>query len=117
MTITLELSPDEEARLREKAAAHGQSLPDYLKNVAERDAAPDAETDGGDELPSALAEAVAEMTPRTPEQIAELQARAIRQYLPRRTPPPGKTVADMIGGRWPGDETDEQVRAALQDQS
>lgn len=26
---------------------------------------------------------------------------------------PGKTLADVVCGQWPGDETDEQIEAAL----
>ncbi len=35
MTLTLELSPDLEARLQRKAKRAGQSLPDYLLAVAD----------------------------------------------------------------------------------
>ncbi len=107
MTITLELSPDEEARLREKAASHGQNVSDYLKSMAERDAA-DAEQDafvaaqhramieapvfvpgseviekavreaGGDYTP--LGRGIREMLSRTPEQVRE--ARAPSGYRP-----------------------------------
>ena len=35
MTLTLELSPETEARLRRKAERAGQSLPDYLIAVAD----------------------------------------------------------------------------------
>ena len=38
MTLTLELSPDLEARLRRKAERAGQSLPDYLLAVADAEA-------------------------------------------------------------------------------
>ena len=73
------------------------------------------EEDGGEE--SALDRALAAMRNRTPEQIAEAQARAIAMYPPRRSPPPGKTLADVIVGKWPGDETDEQIQAALDELS
>ncbi len=44
---------------------------------------------------------------------------AARVRLSALTPPPtpipeGKTLSDMVEGKWPGDETDEQVRAALE---
>ena len=49
--------------------------------------------------------------------LAGLKGRRIPQSLdelkPRRLPPPGKTVWDMIVGQWPGDETDEELQAAL----
>jgi hypothetical protein len=38
MTITLSLSPEAEQRLREKAAANGQTVAAYLERLAEREA-------------------------------------------------------------------------------
>jgi len=37
MTLTLELSPDVEARLRTNAALHGKDVADYLLALAEND--------------------------------------------------------------------------------
>lgn len=37
MNVTLDIPPDTEARLREKATRHGQALPDYLLTLAESD--------------------------------------------------------------------------------
>ncbi len=49
--------------------------------------------------------------------IAGLKNRPVPQSLdeikPRRLPPPGKTALDMIVGQWPGEETDEELQAAL----
>lgn len=63
--------------------------------------------------PDALARAIAKMTSRTPEEIAAAQQRAIQASRPPRPLPEGKTLLDVIGGRWPGDETDEEVFEAL----
>lgn len=57
------------------------------------------------------------LTHRTADQIAEAQARAIAAYQPLRAVPYGKTLADMVSGRWPGDESDEQIEAALRELS
>lgn len=38
MTITLDLEPDAEARLRTRAAQFGQDIPAYLQDVAQREA-------------------------------------------------------------------------------
>ena len=35
------------------------------------------------------------------------------ELKPRRQPPPGKTAMQMIQGRWPGEETTEQLLAQL----
>lgn len=144
MTITLELSPDEEARLREKAAARGQNVSNYLKSMAERDAA-DAEQDafvaaqhramieapiftpdpeavardveaaGGEDTP--LGRGIKEMLARTPEQVREARARLLATARPACPLPPGKTLEDVIVGKWPGDETDEEIARALEDLS
>ena len=49
--------------------------------------------------------------------LAGLKGRRVPQSLgeikPHRLPPPGKTAMQMIVGQWPGDETDEELQAAL----
>lgn len=76
-------------------------------------------TNGTDrQTPSTLlAQARFKMAHRTKEQIAEAQARAMDLYRPIRTVPPGKTLADIVSGKWPGDETDEQIEIALRELS
>jgi hypothetical protein len=69
---------------------------------------------GGDEDPDALDRAVAAMVGRTPQERAAAQARAAAEFRPANEPPPGQTVLDAVFGRWPGDETDEEVRLALE---
>jgi hypothetical protein len=43
MTLTLELSPEIEAQLLSKARQRGLALPDYLRQLAERDVQDDAQ--------------------------------------------------------------------------
>ncbi len=60
---------------------------------------------------------------KTPEQLAMeallagLRNRRVPQSLdelkPRIAPPPGKTAMEMVYGQWPGDETEEELLAAL----
>jgi hypothetical protein len=66
------------------------------------------------EEPSALDKAIAAIKNRTPEEKAAASERAVRTYKPRRELPPGKTLEDMVAGKWPGDETDDQIREALE---
>ena len=94
MTVTLELTPELETALKEEAERQG--------------VAPEGLT------PQAVMERL----------IAELRHRPIPQSLddlkPRRLPPPGKTAMQMIYQRLPvgeGDETDEEVRQALEELS
>lgn len=132
MTITLDLSPEDEARLRDKAATHGQSVADYLKSIAQDEAAAEASLDahraiieapvllpdpktiakavqgaGGENTP--LGRSVKEMLSRTPEQVREARARLFATARPARPLPPGKTLEDVVVGKWPGDETDHEV--------
>ena len=66
---------------------------------------------------SLLDQAVYAMTHRTPDQISEAQARAMEAYKPIRTVPAGRTLADVVSGKWPGDESDAQINAALSELS
>ncbi len=49
--------------------------------------------------------------------VAGLKDRRVPQSLdelkPRKQPPPGKTAMEMVIGKWPGDETEEELLAAL----
>lgn len=87
MTVTLDVDIATERELRETATRRGETLEQMTKRV----------------LMQTLLE--------------ELRNRPVPQSLdelkPRRQPPPGKTVMDMLVGQWPGDETDEELQAAL----
>ena len=65
------------------------------------------------EDPGALARAVAAMVNRTPEQIEAAQEMALKEFQSERELPPGKTIFDVVCGKWPGNETDEEVYEAL----
>ena len=60
-----------------------------------------------------LTVAVARMTGRTADQIAEAQDRAAQFIRPGKPLPPGQTIFDAVAGKWPGNESDEQVDEAL----
>ena len=64
-----------------------------------------------------LERAIYQMTHRTTEQIAQAQADAMKAYPPARTVPSGKTLADVVSGKWPGEENDAQIREALEELS
>jgi hypothetical protein len=95
MTITLELAPEIAAQLREAAAEAGLELGDYARTLLE-----------GEARRQAL-EALRNQTP--PQSLADLK--------PRVPPPPGTTGLAMAIGQWPGDETDEEIEAALEELS
>lgn len=66
---------------------------------------------------SVLSRARRAMISRSPERTAEAQALAMDLYQPFRAVPPGKTLEDVVSGQWPGDESDDQIEAALQELS
>jgi len=51
---------------------------------------------------------------RTPEEIEEARRELKAASRPSRPLPEGKTLSDMVCGKWPGDETDEEIAAALE---
>ncbi len=91
MTVTLELTPELEAALKEEAERQGLT-PEGLSDQAAMQAL-----------------------------IAGLKNRRVPQSLdeikPRRLPPPGKTAMQMVYQQLPADESDEEVRRALEELS
>ena len=85
--MTITLTPDIEQALREEAARQN-TTPDQLATQ---------------NLVAAF------KNRRVPQTLDELK--------PLREPPPGKTPMEMIYGRWPGDETDEEIERRLEDLS
>ena len=82
----------------------------YLRTLVERDTAVDAR-------PDALAEAIQRLTSRTPAEIDVDRARILALTEEPRPLPEGKTLADVVVGQWPGDETDEEMRELLEELS
>ena len=71
----------------------------------------------GETETESLEAAIAHMTSRTPEEIASVRERILAATPPPRELPTGKTIFDVVMGKWPGDETDEEIDAALEDLS
>jgi len=121
MTISIDLSPDTEQKLRTLANEFGQAPSDYIRSLIERDIRAHMDMDGIDadepEDVNALDRAIAALTNRTPEQIAAIQARIIATYQPRNPPAPGTSGMERVYGQWPGDETDEEINRALEELS
>ena len=55
------------------------------------------------------------ITNRSPEELRANWEYIVSVSPPPRPLPPGKTLDDMVMGQWPGDETDEEILAALED--
>jgi len=79
---------------------------------------PDSSTPGaGDEKVDQLELAIRRLRNRTEEEILATRARILAASPPPRPLPEGKTFNDVIEGTWPGDETDEEIDAILEDLS
>jgi DNA/RNA-binding domain of Phe-tRNA-synthetase-like protein len=80
------------------------------ETIDERDSENDGSTD-------AYEVALKRWTNRTPEQKRIDREELVKRARKGRPLPEGKTIHDVLVGQWPGDETDEQIRRALEDLS
>jgi hypothetical protein len=116
--MNINISSETEKTLKEMASRNGQDVADYAGEIIEKQIQAQnffSNINGKDEDdPDSLSRAIKKMAKRTPEEIAAAQARAIAACRPQNEIPPGKTLFDMVAGKWPGDETDEQIQEALE---
>ena len=119
--MNVNVSPETKKDLEELAAQTGQDISDLagalldehmrVRKLTISDAL--APEDSTPEDPDALTRALAKFTNRTPEEIAQAQAQAIRSYKPERELPAGATLLDVVSGKWPGDESEDEIAQAL----
>ena len=86
------------------------SLPDsqkYFMTLTPEEGAEEKEVES-------LEVAMARMVSRTPKEIASVRERILATTPPPRELPEGKTIFDVVMGKWPGEETDEEIQAALE---
>src|SRR5262245_6109568 len=117
MQMIVNVSPEAEKMLGELAARNGKPVTEMAgelleEKLKETRALSLTDKDGDFDL-GALERAIAQMMNRTPEEVEETRARLFQEMEPTRPLPPGKTLFDVVWGQWPGDETDEEVLAAL----
>jgi len=67
-----------------------------------------------DPLVSSLAGEVARIANCTPEERRAERERLSKSIRKGRPLPEGATLNDVLVGQWPGEETDEQIREALE---
>jgi hypothetical protein len=105
--VTVQLTPETEQRLRLRAQRRGETLETYLRYLAEKEA-------GGDtEGPDMLSQGVEWLTHRGAEAVRAARQRILGASPAPRDVPAGKTVLDVVEGKWPGTETDAEIREAL----
>ncbi len=66
------------------------------------------------ENPDALTMAVNKLVNRSEGEMLASRARVMKTVRLGRPLPEGTTLADVVEGQWPGDETDEQIFEALE---
>ncbi len=98
-TVSIQLPEETERRLRAQASHNGITLELLLRHIAEREAI------------DPLADGITWLTDRTSADVEAARNRLLGQ--PVHSLPPGKSLVETVEGTWPGDESDEVVRAAL----
>lgn len=114
--MNINISVETEATLKELAARNGQDVANYAGALLERNVKAkktNDDDDDNDKDPFALDRAIERMKNRTPEEIEETRKRIFAASKPPRPLPEGKTIFDVLCGKWPGDETDEEIEEAL----
>jgi hypothetical protein len=61
-----------------------------------------------------LEAAITRMIHRTPQEVAAVRERLLGVTPPPRELPEDMTIFDVVMGKWPGDETDDQIATALE---
>jgi hypothetical protein len=106
-SVLVQLTPEIEKRLRQQANGRGESLETYLRFLVEKEAG------GASEVADNLTQGLIWLTKRGAEEIQAAQQRILQSSPPPRELPAGKTLIDMVEGKWPGSETDAEIREAL----
>lgn len=95
MSVTIELPVQTENELESLAAANGRSREDVARDLLQE---------------QLVRNALFRLRDKPqPQSLADLK--------PRRPVPAGSTAFKEIVGKWPGDESDEEILAALQELS
>lgn len=104
-------TPEEREQARERLlqASRPPLIPKLSEEQARKWGKGQDDDDGA--APDALARA--KLLSRTPEEIEQTRQRFFQEMETPRPLPEGKTLFDVICGKWPGDETDEEVFEAL----
>lgn len=116
MIVTLPL--EFEQQVKTQASQKGMDVVSYLLSLVQKDikAAELANGDAGDCDPDALKRMIAKMTSRTPAEKMEARQRALQESQPQIELAPNVSPFDVMPVVR-GNETDEEVIAALKELS
>ncbi|MBI3821652.1 MAG: hypothetical protein HY289_03120 [Planctomycetes bacterium] len=105
--ITVQLTPEAEQRLRQRANERGESLEAFLGELAEKAA------NGDGTASDLLGQGLEWLTQRSADDVQAARRRILGEASAVREIPAGKTILDMVEGKWPGSETDAEIQDAL----
>lgn len=116
MIVTFPLEFEQQVKIQ--AAQKGLDVTSYLLSLVQRDlnATDSANSNAGDYDPEALNRMIAKMTSRTPEEKMAARQRAIQASRPQIELAPDESPFDVMPVVR-GNETDEEVIAALKELS
>jgi hypothetical protein len=106
-SVTVQLTPETEHQLRLRASQRGETLETYLGHLAEKEAR------GGAEAPDMLGQGLEWLTHRGTDEVRAARERILGASPTPREVPAGQSVLDVVEGKWPGTETDAEIRDAL----
>lgn len=106
-SVSVQLTLETERRLRLQASRRGQTLEAYLCELAEREAR------GPTEAPDVLSQGVEWLTQRSAAEVLAARERILGSSPPPRDVPADKSILDVVEGKWPGAESDAEIRDAL----
>lgn len=106
-SVTVQLTAETEHRLRQQASRRGETLEAYLGHLAAREAS------GTAEAADTLRQGLEWLTQRGAAEVEAARHRILEATPPARDIPAGRSLLDLVEGKWPGTETDAEVRQAL----
>lgn len=117
MSVLLDLPRETELALIDRAEREGVPVPQVILHLLQQalDASSPLNTvEEPDGDPLALERAMELYRRRTPEEIAKNREQILAASTPVLHPPTGKTITEMVVGKWPGKESDAEISTLLE---
>jgi hypothetical protein len=117
MSLMLELPQEMESALTARAEREGVELPQLIARLLQQGLAIYDGKGDPDGDPLALSRAIAQIRTRSPQEKEDISHRILAQARQPKALPQGKTLSDMVVGKWPGTETEPEIAQLLQELS
>jgi hypothetical protein len=117
MSVMLELPQEVETALAARAEREGVAVPQLITQLLQQGLAVydgDGDPDGN---PLALARAISQIRNRSQAEHDENQRRVLAGARQACPVPHGKSLTDIVVGKWPGTETDQEISQILEELS